>query len=112
MKKKTAKKPGRKARVAKAKPTAKRVAKKAARSPARTPVAPATTGRKAEVAAMMRRPEGVTTAQIKVVTGMLDHSARALISGITKGLDKAETVVKTKDGNNATVYAIRPAPPK
>lgn len=111
MNKKAAKKTARKARVAKTKPAAKKrtAAKKAAQASARTPAA---TGRKAEVAALMRRPEGVTTAQIKVLTGMLDHSARALISGIAKGLDKTEVVSKAKDGNNATVYAIRPAPAK
>lgn len=92
-----------------AKRQAKAAGKKAAQVSSRTPAA---TGRKAEVAALMRRPEGATTLQIKALTGMLEHSARALISGITKGLPKTETVVKTKDGNNATVYAIRPAPAK
>ena len=62
------------------------------------------TGRKAEVIAMMKLPGGVTTEQIQAATGMKLHSARALISGI--GL--IETVTKSKDGSNPTVYSIKP----
>lgn len=61
------------------------------------------TGRKAEVIALMKRPEGVTTEQIETATGMKVHSARALISGIAK----IETVSKSKDGGEATVYSIK-----
>lgn len=120
--KKTAKKPARKTNR-RQNPSAKtahraatraaaKAAKKSARTSARTPAAPAAIGRKAEVAALMRRPHGVTTAQIKDATGMLEHSARALISGIAKGLPNTEVVAKTKDGSEATVYSIRPAPAK
>lgn len=62
--------------------------------------------RKTEVAAMMRRKTGVTTAQIQEKTGMQEHSARALISGIAKTIVKPEVLVKTKNGDKATVYAI------
>lgn len=60
------------------------------------------TERKSEVIALMKRKTGVTTAQIVAKTGMLEHSARALISGIAK----VETVVKTKNGAKPTVYSI------
>lgn len=60
------------------------------------------TDRKTEVIALMKRKTGVTVDQIVAKTGMLAHSARALISGIAK----VETVVKTKNGAKPTVYLI------
>jgi hypothetical protein len=67
-----------------------------------------TGGRKAEVTAMMRRAHGVTTAQVQDATGMLEHSARALISGIRSTLPATEEVVTSKNGAGATVYTIKP----
>lgn len=60
------------------------------------------TDRKTEVAAMLRRKNGATVEQICEKTGMLAHSARALISGIRK----TETVTTSKDGSKPTVYKI------
>ncbi len=61
-----------------------------------------TMDRKTEVANMLRRKNGATVAQICEKTGMLPHSARALISGI-RG---SETVTTSKDGSKPTVYKI------
>ena len=58
------------------------------------------TGRRLEVANLLRRKNGATTAQIKERTGMQEHSARALISRL--GIP----VTKTKNGAGATVYSI------
>lgn len=60
------------------------------------------TDRKTEVIALLKRKTGATTAQIQAKTGMQEHSARALISGIAK----TENVIKTKNGDKATVYSI------
>lgn len=60
------------------------------------------TDRKTEVANMLKRTNGATVAQICAKTGMLEHSARALISGIRKN----ETVTTSKDGSKPTVYKI------
>ena len=60
------------------------------------------TSRRDEVIAMLKRKTGATTAQIMEKTGMLEHSARALISGIAKD----HTVNKSKSGDKATVYKI------
>lgn len=59
--------------------------------------------RKVEVAGMLRRAKGATVEQICEKTGMLPHSARALISQL------GETVTTTKEGKNATVYFIKAA---
>ncbi len=75
-------------------------AKTAAINKARTE-ASVTTGRKAEVIAMLKK--GATTEQICKATGMLPHSARALISGIAK----TEKVSTTKASRNEpTIYWI------
>lgn len=50
-------------------------------------------GRKAEVIAMFKRPGGATAAQIVKQTGMLRHSARALVSQLG---------IKVKKAKNAT----------
>lgn len=60
------------------------------------------TSRKDEVIAMLKRSNGATTAQIMERTKMLEHSARALISGIGKD----HTVTKLKSGDKPTVYKI------
>lgn len=111
MKKSTAKKPQAK------KATAKKVlktksaskARKAAAAAARTPIEG---GRKAEVANLMRRTEGATVAQIQDQTGMLPHSARALISRIFGGLDATETSSTAKTHGGGTVYRILAKPKK
>lgn len=77
------------------------MAKKAAKKTAKKTVA--ANGRKAEVITMLQRPNGVTVAQICKSTGMLEHSARALISGIRK----SNTVETTKAGDAPTVYFIK-----
>lgn len=61
--------------------------------------------RKTEVTNMLKRKSGATTAQICEKTGMLEHSARALISQI----GKIETVTKSKTGDKPTVYRIEVA---
>lgn len=66
------------------------------------------TDRKTEVIAMLKRKTGATTAQIMAKTGMLEHSARALISGIAK----TEDVIKTKNSRKPTVYSIAEAESK
>lgn len=66
------------------------------------------TSRKDEVIAMLKRANGATTVQIMERTGMLEHSARALISGIAKEL----TVDKSKSGDKPTVYKIADATAK
>jgi hypothetical protein len=58
--------------------------------------------RRDEVIAMLKRKSGATVEQIVAKTGMLPHSARALISGIAKD----ETVNKSKNGSKPTVYSI------
>lgn len=60
------------------------------------------TSRKDEVIKLLKRQTGATTAQIKAKTGMQEHSARALISGIAKDVE----VTRTKNGDKATVYSI------
>ena len=61
------------------------------------------TDRKTEVANMLKRASGATVAQICAKTGMLEHSARALISGIRKS---GENVTTSKVGDKPTVYKI------
>jgi hypothetical protein len=61
--------------------------------------------RKDEVAAMLKRAKGATVEQVCEKTGMLAHSARALISQIAK----IETVTTSKEGKNATMYFIKAA---
>lgn len=83
---------------------AKAVSTKAATAKARTPVAapPKKIGRKAEVVALMKRLEGVTVDQIVAATGVLSHSARALITRVRQS---GQQVITTKvDG--LTVYRI------
>jgi hypothetical protein len=105
MTKKIAKKatPTPKAKVAKTKNlgTKRAAAKTAAQNKARSPVAELG-GRKAQVTEMMKRPEGVTVAQIQEATGMLPHSARALITGIAK----VEKIDRAKKDGGPTVYTI------
>lgn len=100
------------ARKAAKAPAAKKAAKPAAKkAKATTPAttkpkaAPAKGGRKEEVTAMMKAPAGTTVAAICKKTGMLPHSARALISGIAK----AQKVATTKEPGEATVYRIKAA---
>lgn len=64
--------------------------------------------RRDEVIAMLKRKSGATVEQIVAKTGMLPHSARALISGIAK----TETVNKSKNGSKPTVYSIATAEAK
>lgn len=66
------------------------------------------TSRPDEVIAMLKRKSGATVEQIVAKTGMLPHSARALISGIAKD----ETVNKSKNGSKPTVYSIATAEAK
>ena len=61
------------------------------------------TGRKGQVIAMLKRPSGATTEDICKSTGMLPHSARALISGIAKTERVATTKASRED---PTVYKI------
>lgn len=63
------------------------------------------TDRKTEVAAMARRANGVTVAQIQTKTAMLPHSARALLSGIKKALPAGEELQTTRT-SAGTVYKI------
>ena len=78
---------------------------------ARTPVE-VRGGRKGEVAALMRRSEGVTVAQIQDQTGMLPHSARALISRIFGDLGPTETSSTAKTHGGGTTYRILKKPTK
>lgn len=92
------------AKKAKSTTRAKTGAKRQARTTARVakPAGEKKVSRKDEVIAMMKRAGGVTSEQIEKATGMLPHSARALISGIRKD-NKVET---TKNDDKVTVYKI------
>lgn len=100
------------ATIATQEPTMRKVSLKATKTKATKPMldTPTKISRKDQVINLMKRTHGVTTAQITELTGMLEHSARALISGIAK----TEMVDRSKAAGEATVYRILrlPAPVK
>ena len=62
--------------------------------------------KQADLIALLKRPEGVTIAQMCAKTSWQSHSVRAALTGLRK---RGIVVTRTKDATGASIYRAAPA---